>query len=1067
MFLLAKASMRNRALIALITVIVAVFGGLALSGLKQELAPSIQFPQLAVLSTYPGAAPDVVNQDVSSVLEAAIAGVPNVDNTTATSSTNLSLISVSFVYGTDLLLSEQKINQAISRIKSQLPDGVDPQVITGSLGDFPIMQVAVSADVDDLTLANDLRNSTVQKIKDLSGVRNVELIGAPKQRVVITPDLATMQANGISVSDLITTLDNNGLLIPGGLITENDTTLSIQIGERLSSTEAIAALPIAVSTPSGLKTIGDVATVSLGTDPQTTISRVNGKPALSLAITKLPTANTVDVSKAVNALLPELESSLGNNATFTVVFDQAPFIEKSIESLTQEGLLGLIFAVIIILIFLMSVRSTIVTAISIPTSVLITFIGLQSANYTLNILTLGALTIAIGRVVDDSIVVIENIKRRLVPGIDKEKVIVDAVREVAGAVTASTATTVAVFLPIAFVSGVTGELFRPFALTITIALVASLLVSLTIVPVLAYWFLRPTGEWKLKRLARKGLSDSAEAKEIEAEQASGEEKPGLLRRGYQPILNWTLKYSALTLVLAIAVLGGTVALVPFMQTNFLGSSGQNTFTVTQEIPAGSSLEAQDAQSVKVQQALADTPGVSIVQASVGSSGNALRDAFVGGGDTKITYSVTTDPSVKQELIQADARTNIAKVVPIDTVTIASSSGFGGSSDIALRITAPSAEKLTEATETVASAMRDLSAVKQVATNLSASRPFISVSVDRDKAAAAGYSEVALAAVVSAQTRPGSVGTVEIDGSLLNVYIAYDSPPATLAELQALEIPTARGPVRLDTLATIGLADGPTTVTTVKGQRSATVTVTPNSADLGTASAAVSQALAKIDLPAGAAATVGGATSDQQTAFTQLGLALLAAILVVYVIMVATFRSLLQPLLLLVSIPFAATGAIVLQVVTGIPLGVASLIGVLMLVGIVVTNAIVLIDLVNQYRRKGLPVREALIEGSSRRLRPILMTALATVFALLPLGLGLTGSGGFISQPLAIVVIGGLISSTVLTLVVLPVLYNLVEGSRERRRVKRASKRATGGKRANSGKRAVTGKAEGIPAPMAD
>ena len=1060
MFLLSKASMRNRALIALITVIVAVFGGLALTNLKQELAPSITFPQLAVLSTYAGASPDVVNQDVSSKLEAAIQGVPNVDSTTATSSTNLSLISVSFVYGTDLLLSEQKINQAISRIKSQLPDGVDPQVISGSLSDFPIIQVAVSADVDDLTLANDLRNSTIQKIKDLPGVRNVELIGAPKQRVVITPDLAVMQANGISVGDLKTTLDNNGLLIPGGQITENDKTLSIQIGERLTSIEAIANLPIAVSTPTGIKTIGDVSNVALAKDPQTTISRVNGKQALTLAVTKLPSANTVDVSKAVRAVLPELETSLGNGATFTVVFDQAPFIQKSIESLTQEGLLGLVFAVIIILIFLMSVRSTLVTAISIPTSVLITFIGLQSANYTLNILTLGALTIAIGRVVDDSIVVIENIKRHLVPGVDKEKVIVDAVREVAGAVTASTATTVAVFLPIAFVSGVTGELFRPFALTITIALVASLVVSLTIVPVLAYWFLRPTGEWRLKRLARKGLSDSAEAKAIEAEQASGEEKPGLLRRGYQPILNWTLKYSALTLVLAIVVLGGTIALVPFMKTNFLGSSGQNTFTVTQEISAGTSIAAQDAQAVKVQQALADTPGISIVQASVGSSGNALRDAFVGGGDTKITYSVTTDAKADQELVQADARTNIGKVVPLDTVTVASSSGFGGSSDISLRITAPSADKLTEATEKVAAAMRDVSAVKQVSTNLSASRPFISVSVDRMKAAEAGYSEVALAGMVSAQTRPGSVGTVEIDGSLLNVYIAYDAPPATLAELQALEIPTARGPVRLDTLATVGLADGPTTVTTVKGQRSATVTVTPNSADLGTASAAVTQALAKIDLPAGTAATVGGATSDQQTAFSQLGLALLAAILVDYVIMVATFRSLLQPLLLLVSIPFAATGAIALQVVTGVPLGVASLIGVLMLVGIVVTNAIVLIDLVNQYRRKGLAVREALIEGAGRRLRPILMTALATVFALVPLALGLTGSGGFISQPLAIVVIGGLLSSTVLTLVVLPVLYNLVEGARERRREKRA------GKRAGTGKRAKT-PAAGIPAPMTD
>jgi HAE1 family hydrophobic/amphiphilic exporter-1 len=1067
MFLLAKASMRNRALIALITIIAAVFGGLALSGLKQELAPSIQFPQLAVLSTYPGASPDVVNQDVSAKLEAAIQGVPNVDSTTATSSTNLSLISVSFVYGTDLLLSEQKINQAISRVKSQLPDGVDPQVISGSLGDFPIIQVAVSADVDKLALANDLRNSTIQKIKDLSGVRNVELIGAPKQRVVITPDLATMQANGISVGDLKTTLDNNGLLIPGGLITENDTTLSIQIGERLTSVDAISALPIAVSTPTGIKTIGDVSNVSLAEDPRTTISRVNGKEALTLAVTKLPSANTVDVSKAVRALLPELETSLGNGSTFTVVFDQAPFIQKSIESLTQEGLLGLVFAVIIILIFLMSVRSTIVTAISIPTSVLITFIGLQGSNYTLNILTLGALTIAIGRVVDDSIVVIENIKRHLVPGADKEKVIVDAVREVAGAVTASTATTVAVFLPIAFVSGVTGQLFRPFALTITIALVASLVVSLTIVPVLAYWFLRPTGEWQLKRLARKGLSDSPAAKAIEAERASGEEKPGLLRRGYQPILNWTLKYSALTLVLAIAVLGGTVALVPFMKTNFLGSSGQNTFTVTQEISAGTSLDAQDAQAVKVQQALADTPGISIVQASVGSSGNALRDAFVGGGDTKITYSVTTDAKADQELVQADARANISKEVPIDAITIAASSGFGGSSDISLRITAPSAEKLTEATETVATAMRDVSAVKQVATNLSASRPFISVAVDRDAAAAAGYSEVALAGMVSAQTRPGSVGTVEIDGSLLNVYIAYDSPPATLAELQALEIPTARGPVRLDTLATIGLADGPTTVTTVKGQRSATVTVTPNSADLGTASAAVTQALAKIDLPAGTAATVGGATSDQQTAFSQLGLALLAAILVVYVIMVATFRSLLQPLLLLVSIPFAATGAIALQVVTGVPLGVASLIGVLMLVGIVVTNAIVLIDLVNQYRRKGLAVREALIEGAGRRLRPILMTALATVFALVPLALGLTGSGGFISQPLAIVVIGGLLSSTVLTLVVLPVLYNLVEGARERGRAKRAAKRGNRGKRAETSKSDATSQATGIPAPMVD
>jgi HAE1 family hydrophobic/amphiphilic exporter-1 len=280
----------------------------------------------------------------------------------------------------------------------------------------------------------------------------------------------------------------------------------------------------------------------------------------------------------------------------------------------------------------------------------------------------------------------------------------------------------------------------------------------------------------------------------------------------------------------------------------------------------------------------------------------------------------------------------------------------------------------------------------------------------------------------------------IEGTTLDIYIASEDPPATEAELAALIIPTAQGPVPLDTLATVSVKDGPATVTTVKGQRSATVTITPNSEDLGTATAAVNRALTDINLPAGASAKIGGVSADQAAAFSSLGIALLVAILVVYIIMVATFGSLLQPLLLLISVPFAATGAIGLQVITGVPLGVPSFIGLLMLVGIVVTNAIVLIDLVNQYRTKGLPVREALTEGATRRLRPILMTALATIFALIPMAVGITGSGGFISQPLAIVVIGGLISSTALTLIVLPTIYNLVEGGREKRKEKRAAKK---------------------------
>ena len=1037
--------MKNRALIALITIVAAIFGGLALTNLKQELAPSITFPQLAVLTTYVGAAPEVVNQDVSTPIETAIQGVPGIESTTATSSTNVSLISVSFTYGTDLILSEQKINQAINRIKSTLPTGVDPQVITGSFADFPVLAVAVTSDLPSLQMADLLRASTLGQLKDVAGVRDATLVGAPRQRVTITPDQASLRSHGLTAKKIKDALDSNGVLIPAGSITENNQTLAVQAGNRLVSLDAVKALPLVGATPAGsIVTIADVATVELGNDPTSSISRVNGQPAVTIAITKLPAANTVDVSKAVNAVLPGIEQSLGSNAKFTVVFDQAPYIQKSIESLTTEGLLGLLFAVIVILLFLMSVRSTLVTAISIPTSLLITFIGLQVSGYTLNILTLGALTIAIGRVVDDSIVVIENIKRNLVVGVDRASTIVAAVREVAGAVTASTATTVAVFLPISFVGGVTGELFRPFALTVTIALVASLFVSLTIVPVLAFWFLRAPSETgrraeKARAASAASAATTSSAAGTVTGTATGGDARGWLQRGYLPIIRWTLKHSVATILLAVLTLAGTVALVPFMKTNFLGSSGQNTFTVSQKIASGTSLAAQETFATTVEHSLMGTPGVKTVQLSIGSSGSALRDAFVGGGDGSITFSVTTDAKGDQPAIQDDVRKRLASVTDIKTITIGSQSGFGAGSDIKIEIQAPDQKSLKGASDTIVAAMQGLSSVDQVSSDLTASRPFISVIVDRDKAAAAGYSEVALGGLVSQVMRPTDSGSVVVEGTVVRIYISTDNPPATQAALAALQIPTPTGLVALDTLATVAVTDGPATITTIKGARSATVTVSPKSSDLGTASAAVQKSVNATDLPAGATAKLGGATSDQQAAFSQLGIALLIAILVVYIIMVATFGSLLQPLLLLVSVPFAATGAIALQVATGIPLGVPSIIGVLLLIGIVVTNAIVLIDLVNQYRTKGMDVRNALIEGGRRRLRPILMTALATIFALVPLAMGLTGSGGFISQPLAIVVIGGLLSSTVLTLIVLPVLYFLVEGKREQRKVKRASK----------------------------
>jgi HAE1 family hydrophobic/amphiphilic exporter-1 len=568
---------------------------------------------------------------------------------------------------------------------------------------------------------------------------------------------------------------------------------------------------------------------------------------------------------------------------------------------------------------------------------------------------------------------------------------------------------------------------------VTIALAASLFVALTIVPVLAYWFLKVKPHHAHEAGADPvGLDDELE-------------RPSALQKGYLPVIRWTLARPALTIIAAVVVLAGTLALVPFVPTNFVGDSGQNTLSVRQTMPAGTSLDAKDAAAQKLEDALAEVDGIETVQVSVGSSGgasSALAAIFGGGGAT--TFSITTDESADQERLRSDVQDAIDALDPdaVGEISVSSGSGGGGfSSDIAIEITAPDEDSLADASTQILAAMRDLDVTQQAESNLSETQPYIAIQVDREKAAAAGLSEVAVGGIVAEAMLPASIGSVEIDGTTLRVYIDNPNAPTSVQELEDFVIPTLAGPQPLTALATVEEVEGPASISTQRGVRTATVSITPDTADIGTASAEVQTELDALDLPDGVTAELGGVTAQQSDAFTQLGLALLAAILIVYTVMVATFRSLRQPLLLLVSVPFAATGAILLQLASGIPLGVASIIGLLMLIGIVVTNAIVLVDLVNQYRDRGLGVVDAVVHGASRRLRPILMTALATIFALLPMAVGLTGHSGFISQPLAIVVIGGLISSTVLTLVVLPSLYTLVEGARERREARRAARAA--------------------------
>ena len=1055
MFLLSKLSLANRAVVALVTVIIAAFGVLSLGSLKQELIPSIEIPSAAIVTSYAGASPEVVDKQVSVPIENAILGLENLESTTVTSTTGLSVIRVSFAFGTTTAQANERLNNAISKVQGSLPQGAEPQVLSGSFDSVPIIVLAVSAnDGDNEAIGKELAQSAPSIFQQVDGVRDVAVSGAITKQINLTLNQFRLASAGLSQRDIASALTANGLVLPVGTLVDDNGSIAIQMGSAVNTVEAIQALPLVGGSSSSVVTIGDVADVVYEDSPVTSIARTNGKPSLAVAITKTPDANTVAVSHGVQDLVPELEAALGGDASIVTTLDQAPFIEKSIKDLTTEGLLGLTFAVIIILIFLFSVKSTLITAISIPTSVLITFIGLQTADYSLNILTLGALTIAIGRVVDDSIVVIENINRHLSYGESRKKAVLTAVREVSSAITASTITTVAVFLPIALVGGLIGELFRPFAFTVAIALLASLLVSLTIVPVLAYWFLRMP-----KRLVALKEADPNKFEKKQRHAEEEREKKALLQRGYLPLLNGTRRHPWLTLFASVLILGYTFSLVPQLKTNFIDGAGSSQFIARLEMPASTTFEDQDKAADELEQQILEVEGVTVVQSTVGSAADG-RVAF-GSAAQGISITVQVGEEFEVEAIKSQI---LELEVPKDAdLTISSGAGFGSSETIDIDVASSDNELLQEAVDLITAEMDGVANTSGVTSTLDADERVLEIVVDREKAAKLGFTETQVTGIVAAQLRPSPLGRVSIEGEDVSVYVAGTDLPESISEIKALVIPSFTGLVRLDSIASVEEVLKPTSITSKEGNRTAKVSVAPEGDDLGAITADITAKLDAIELPAGVTATIGGAAADQAESFEQLGLALLAAIAIVYVVMVATFGSLIQPLLLLVSIPFAATGALGLLLLTDTPLGVPALIGMLMLIGIVVTNAIVLIDLVNQYRKEGRSVEDSLISGARQRLRPILMTALATIFALTPMAIGLTGDSGFISQPLAIVVIGGLFSSTLLTLLLVPTLYWLVEGRKERKAIRVKRREAKAANKAEKKQAAASAKSVTAPA----
>ena len=1032
---LTKIALRNRSIVGLAVVAVLMVGVFAVSSLKEELIPDMTFPYLTVFTVAPGSSATDVERNVTSPLEQAIKTTSNIKEYDSYSNEGMSIITVEYEFGTDIQAKEAEVQQAASGVQQTLPSGTQaPDVAALNFNSLPVVQLAVVSTMPPQELAALLQAKVVPRLQVISGVQAVTLSGVQQQQLQVKLDPAKVLKLGVTPQAIMTAVQQANITAGAGTVTSGTLVYPVTVTASAKTVQAFEDLMIApgpgatssisgastattASQPAGLVKLGDIADVGIVLAPLTAVTRTNGASSIGISVSKASTGNTVDIANAVAAELPAISKDLDGQARITTVLDQATYIKESMNSLWREGLVGALFAVFVIFAFLRSWRSTLIAGLSIPLSVIGALILLWSRGESLNMLTLGGLTIAIGRVIDDSIVVIENAHRHLQEGDDVATAAYAATREVSGAITASTLTTVAVFLPLGFVHGMASEFFRPFALTVTFALLASLLVALTVVPVVATWVL-----------------SKRQVGHRDPHQTTG------LQRAYLPVLKLAIDHKVVTLVAAAAIFLAVMAASPLLKTNLFDSSAQNTMTVTQQMPAGTSLDATMGAAGEIEDVLAKTPGVDIYQVTAGTTGSLFG---AGGGtaasSSQAVFTITTDPDMSKNAIVEEVRAEVAGMKGVGVITVSGEDSSMGSSAIEVQVSATDPKVLKEANDEVLQAVTGVDGLADVTSNLSEGRPSATILIDQAKAAAAGVDPTTLSQYTTLVLNGFTLGTVPTPTGLLPAQLTIGTitippvPGAVSQLLTRLPVPSATGMVPMSTVAKVTEIMAPVQLTHVDGERTATVTAAVVNNNIGAASSATKTALEKLDLPAGATWELAGATEMTNDVFRTLGIAMLIAILLVYIIMVATFRSLLNPLILLVSIPFAAVGAVVLLLLTGTSLGMPSLIGLLMLIGIVVTNAIVLLDLIEQFRRKGMDARSAVMEGGRRRLRPILMTAIATILALMPMALGM-GKGGFLSTPLAVVVIGGLFTSTILTLILVPVLYLALDRLRREPRV---------------------------------
>ncbi|UKJ46193.1 efflux RND transporter permease subunit [Lysinibacillus sp. ACHW1.5] len=1007
--------LKNKLAVWLLTIIITVSGIYSGTRMKMESIPDISIPYLIVMGVYPGATPEQVMNDLSIPFEKSIESLEDVKAVYSTSSSNVAQVQVEYDYGIDMDEKKRQLEAALDNLK--LPEGAqEPTIMAISMNMMPVVALSVSSSKEDIVdLTSTVEDVLLPKIEKIDGVASATITGQHIEQVSFKYDEEKMAALGLTEDTVKQMIQASDMSLSLGLYQFTVGEQAVSVDGKVKSVDELKDLLIPVTpsatNPSPFVRLGDIAKIEVEGKVQS-VSRTNGQDAIAIQIVKGQDANTVTVVNAVKDLMKDEEKRL-DGLNVEISLDQGAPIEDSVFTMIEKAVFGGAIAVLIILLFLRDFKSTIISIISIPVSIFMALLLLNWMDITLNIMTLGAITVAIGRVIDDSIVVVENIYRRI--HLKQEKLtgralIREATIEMFKPILSSTLVTVAVFAPLIFVGGMVGELFMPFALTMTFALGASLLVAITIVPALSHFLFR-------KKLY--GEKTESQHKEV-----------GKLAIWYKGVLEKVLNHKIITSVLAILLLVGSLALTPLIGFSFMGSQEEKVMYLTYTPATGELADETAANVEKVEKELMKRKDVDILQVSITDANNVDPSAMMmGGGAGGALMYLIFDPDMEdfpkaREEVE-DYVFNIGQSGEWKSQNFSSMSM--SSNEVSYTLYSDDLDKLRDAVKQVEGALKEVDGLEDIKSDNE--DPYVEhvLKVEQKNVLQYGLTTAQIVMALNSNTSQEVLTTVKNDGKDIDVIVQRDAKAAatSLDDVLATEIKTALG-----TTMTIGelidVEEGTTlnSLSRSKGEYFATVSGTIIGDDISKATTAADKKIDKLDLQKGVTLGVAGVAADMQETFTKLGIAMLAAIAIVYFILVVTFGEGLAPFAILFSLPFTVIGAFIGLFVTGQTISVSVMMGLLMLIGIVVTNAIVLVDRIIHMEHDGLSMREAILEAGATRLRPILMTAIATIGAMIPMALG-TGGSGLISKDLAITVIGGLLSSTLLTLVVVPIVYEML------------------------------------------